>query len=349
MEEFTLVKNEENILETLVKWTICPGDIYWKKLSGKEVKLFHAGTFPSSSKIEKLQSSKMNLRIELSIDEKWCDEGVNQIFILKEAEVAPGKKEKLKSEARDEILKWAFPILWKGEEEKNLLGLVATLLKGFEIFDEETYELMSGLNTRRLQQSLGSASIGVLLALSSGYTTFSFLREYFLAQVLFDLSLEVGKLGEIGETYFKEESQYPGRGEKIISGLDAKDYDFLKKHMEMSFKIAEEKYKQGMNYPYLLKQIKIHHERLNGMGFPKGLNQNEMSDLEVISVVSGYLSDVPEFDLNKKLMKGSLKEVLDGNSETKATVLSFRLEKIFRNLFEQMGSQEDKYLEIAGL
>jgi hypothetical protein len=327
------------------KWS--PGEFCWIKSNGNRVVLLRPGDYIDHERFEKFRSGNMNLVFKSSVDISYMEAGINIFEELQLAAEIKGDKEEKKNSIRNKYLKWCAPYLWNGDEKVTLLEMISLFTRVFYKLDHSSHLTFSNLPIPLQQRSLSLSSMICSTALIVGHTDFRFLQDLFHLGLFFDYSLADESYSYLFEDVLEKERIEPGAGEKALDEQRMHHKtNVLKFHPEQSALKAEELLEGVIYNKNLFKIIELHHETLEGKGFPKSLNVNDLNDLEKIIVACSKTMpqkvDLLKDNKEEKLIYKYLIEGLENE------ILFSRIKSQIVSSFNSIGDDED-YVEVVGL
>ncbi len=316
------------------------GQIFWTMTSGKRINLFNSGDWIQKSYLNKFLKANKTLEIEPQINEHYCSLGLELFKSFVEAE-----EESDKAEIREGLIEWLAKGYWNAEEEVGMLDLAFVCAQTFYSFSEEEEDLLFESSTELFKRSSVIGSMLVCLGVVVGYLDTNLLRDLYHISFLFDCSLDEVTLSTNLISALENERNNGSEWEEALS--ESEKETFLN-HSKNSASRASSLFSKRISNPGLVHFIEVHHEKINGKGFPLGLREGEISDIEgLIIFVNNRL---PFRDLNFERGDASslFKNLMERGAQLE-TVLTKRLKKIITNEFENRDSDHAKYLEISGV
>lgn len=361
-EESTQDKYSEWELDSyLYEATLLAGDLYWLRSGDKKTLLCRAGDPINLKLIDKMKKNKARLRIEEVIPSVQIEEGVALFQNFKHASLESIRsKEKLAS-SREELLKWIKASFWDSEESASLLLLVFCCHNSFSSFNrncsKELIEYSSSIYKR-------SSILGALLVAYSvlcGYMDFFYLQDLYNVAFLLDYGL-LDKLDYRSIKALKMEIKDPQSGLSYLKKHSEEEATRFSGHTFSNGEEIKEKYGKFFNNSSVLYLIEWHHERSNGKGFPRGLNSDEASDVEMLLIFVSSLVDYDNYSYSNNDGTGILQNFINKENGKTSSIISFRLHKMIIKMFnllreeeevkhenEDESKEEKEFLEIAGL
>lgn len=326
------------------KWS--PGDLFWHKASGSKVALLRSGDYIDHVRFERLRSRNMKVSFESQVDISYLESGMQIFEELKSADSFKGDKESRKINTRTKFLRWSAPYLWSGENMISLLEIASLFSRAFYELDEQAHHAFSDLPVSLQQRSLAYSSMVCSTALIIGHTDFKFLQDVFHTTLFCDLSLKSESYTYLFEEVLEKERLEPGGGIESLTNKNMEHKsNVLEMHPELSKFQAEELLKGIVKNQQLLNLINIHHETLDGKGFPSKLNVHELNDIEKIFLAVGKC--LPQkVDLLKKYKKENLIFEFLTKKLEKGAILS-RLKSQIITSYNLLDDDED-YLDVVG-
>jgi len=335
-----LEANALPLVFNLMEMHFSVGEIYWTMSSGKKITLFHPGDWIRKDYLQKFLSAGKEIQIDTILNEDYCSKGLGLFEKFLECE-----EEEEKAEYRDAIISWICDGYWNNEEEVGLADLMFVCEQSFFGFTQEEEQKLFDSSADLFKRSSIVSSLLVSLAIVMGYLDKDLLRDLYHLSFLFDISLDENVLSTNLINALEQERKTP---QSWHSSLGENEVSVFKSHSEQGVDKAFTFYEEKMSNPGLLHFIETHHERINGLGFPLGLNEGEISDLEGLIIFVN--NRFPYSDL--KLRSGdasSYLRILMEKSEELEAVLTNRIKKIITNEFENRDSEHAKYLEVSGI
>lgn len=239
--------------EKLEKLQTSYGDLYWKKESGKLVKILHCGDYLDFPKLEKFKKVTQNLYISSVSNELLVKEGTSIIISLLKSD---DERERL--ELRESFIELIAPTYWLGEESGSALDLVMIFKNAFYKISPEFEVEMNNKALGTLRRSSLYATIVTISSIVAGYTHGEFLEDVYNICYFNDYSHSL-------ESY---------------SSLNSKS----KEHAEASLKVFKERELYIPKNKFLSRLITYHNEKLEGGGEIHNINISELNDLEKIVI-----------------------------------------------------------------
>ncbi len=263
---------------------IAPGDIFWCREQGRKIKIARFGQVINQKLVGKFAGKKFKFEINeqflLSVD------GRDQLIALFE-QLAIEKLEVNRIHLAKEILHIIFVV---HHRKVSFLDLMHIGLRVFYQFSPPLTEELADVDIYLFQRSTILGIYSVLLAMSLGHLEFNFLQDVYHVCFLFDCYFTQQQVSyHITEALEIERRE--GKGKQFLEkfGNDLIDFE---RHPEESLRVAKRKFKDVFHYPEILQIIRLHHEKIDGLGFSSGLNDEDFSDLERAII---FLSEVLPF------------------------------------------------------
>ena len=292
----------------LEKMKTSRGDLYWKKGNNKLVKLLHSGDYLDFSKLEKFKKVTEHLYISEICDEDFIARGGE---LLSRLLATQNERERLS--LRGEFLEHISLIYWDGDRDGSLLSLAIIFKDSFYNISPEFEEVMDRNALSILRRASLYSSLVTLFALALGYTHGSFLSDLFNISFFNDYSYSK-KLYTSGE-------------------------DVSTTHVTESLEAFKESKLYELRNKHLSKLITFHHEEFKGSGKLVGLNFNELSDVEKISIFVEKSLSYSEYEFSNNDGTGLLKKILGKIDEEEEFLRSFREELV--GVFLEVSSKEE--------
>lgn len=335
-EKINCISKDEMSYEELMKFHFSPGDVFWKRKFAGPIRLIRAGDIVNQKHMHKFREGNHTFFVCSIVNQ----DNVNKVAKLFE-ELSKIRIGKDRSQKRNEILGWFKKIYWDGEEEGSLLDLVMIGERAFYIFEKEVQERLQETSMLLYRRSSFLSILSVFFALGLGHMEFTFLSDLYHICYLFDYSLEKNNLSFAINEALEMERMEVGRGKKYLAGISEDEVEKFESHPRMSMNQTLTDCKKYFVNPDLVYLIDLHHERVSGNGFPNGINENEMSDIEniITSLVHIIAYDDIVFENNdgpnyaKKILARA-KDMTDDN-------LGIRMSYLLNGLFENIKVEDN--------
>jgi|GEM_PF-5272060 hypothetical protein len=269
---------EELRPKDLTGFNLAPGDIYWKKTNGKLIALYRAGEFFSHTKIKKF----------FERDYKLVYRPVGHRENRLQLEVALGRF--LSSDFEVDRLKYRRQFLgliktyyWDSFEESSLLDLVLVFDSHFNLWVKHNEEfLIERPDVQKRNALIGS--LNALGAIFLSYNHFHYLQDLYNVVFLVDCSYQktmTPKLFDLLDSEHISDKDFA----KSQEGLTKAERAVFEDHPRKDFELAQKDFGDIFTYQSSLRFLKRQHEFVVGNGFPRGVNQEELSDIELWGLI----------------------------------------------------------------
>jgi hypothetical protein len=317
--------------EQLENFYFAPGDITWK---GK-VTLCSAGDVVDHTYLLKFTKTHSSFPCQYKMYFWNVDKFSYFMEQLKETR-SHSEREK----ARVQFLAWFKKVYWQGKMEGSLLDLMEGAHRSF-------YDLPQELAAKWKEKSLDlfrvyslQGSLLVCFALALGYVDYRVLKDIYHLPYFFDSGL----LDNFNYSMVSAISEdWKDKGQPLRLLTTENDKSLFESHADKAFELYPEVEKKFFYLKNLLPVIARHHEKVNGSGFPKGVNWSELSDLEslVIFVAQNYGMDAVDFDNENTcvFLNGRVDRQVC-NENTLSPRLESMLVGIFKNLDKCLGDAD---------
>lgn len=328
------------VADELRQGIFSPGDIYWCKEAGGKVKILSAGDPIDLSSLKKYFDRNALLMIDRYLN----------LDVLGEAKIYFSGLERAKNEVqrlrqRQNLIRWFSSIFWSG---KNACSMVDLMHIGSDVFYRFTPDMTDAfrqVGVNLFKRSGIISSMGVFLALLAGHTDFKFLQDLYHLTYLFDcaftdgISFNMNRASELEREQSGEGVAYLFLGDN--PGPELKQFV---SHPAGSLQKAKELFAPVFNNPTMIEYVIIHHEKINGKGFPAGLHADMLSDFEALLILINHMMPYSDILLEKDGGIGLLKSAIIGHHfEETNEVLTGRLshfivEEINRNSIDRINN-----------
>lgn len=316
------------------------GEIFWTMTSGKEITLFHPGDWIRKDYLSKFIAANKTIEIKSEVNDSFCIKGLALFESLKNAE-----EESEKAEIRSGVIEWLSSGYWHDNEEVGLLDLVFVFEKSFYEFSQEEENKLFEMSADIFKRASVVSGLLVSLAIVMGYTDYNLLKDLYHLSFLFDVSLDETVLSTNIINALEKERLEP---QSWDGNLTQAEIEVLKSHSQVGVDEAFKYFEDRISNPGLLHFIETHHERINGEGFPLGLVEGEISDLEGLIIFIN--NRFPYSDLEMKFGDATsfIRNLMEKSGHVDA-VLTNRIKKMITSEFENSELEHSRYLEVSGI
>jgi len=284
-----------------------PGEIYWLKKNGKPVKVLDSGELMDEHFKAKYAKIEESLRIVMIIDPGLISEASLYFAGLKNSQ-----NESMRLSNRNKLLKLFRDIYWDSTRGGSLQDLIEIGYKAFYSLDAEDEKNFRDASIIVYKRSALMGGVAVFLALAFGYLDYYFLQDFYHLFYFLDYSLERGELSFNILKACELERRDSGSGVEFLFFGDnpGPELETFKMHSERSLTLFKKMARTKLNDQSMVRHILMQHEKCNGKGFPYGINENAMSDLEAIMVLVNHLVSYNQMPLRGNDGMGFLRNVL---------------------------------------
>lgn len=339
IQEPRLVESNPLVLN-IMEMHFSVGRIFWTMTSGKEITLFKSGDWIQKSYLNKFIKANKTLEIETEINEDYCSVGLELFKSFTEA-----NEESEKALIRESIITWLSKGYWDTDEEVGMLDIAFVCSQTFYSFSEEEEDILYEGSTELFKRSSVIGSLLVSLGIIVGHLDIDLLKDLYHISFLFDCSLDEVTLSTNLISALESER---GSNKSWETTLSSNEREVFLNHSENSVVKAEKYFKGRIKNPGLVHFINAHHEKVNGEGFPLGLREGEISDIEGLIIFVNNRLPYHGLKFKKGDASGLFRQLMERGAQLE-TVLTSRLKKIITNEFENRDSEHAKYLEISGV
>lgn len=273
----------------LTNLNLTPGDIFWQKHNGKLLRLYLAGEFFSHAKLKKFFENNHRL---LYRPVGHREHRVQLELALSRFLSANFEADRLKF--RRQLLGLIKAYYWDSLEESSLLDLVLVFDSRFNswIKYDEGF-LLARPDVHKRNALIGS--LNSLGAIFLGYNHGHYLQDLYNIVYLVDCSYEKGLTPKLFELLDSEHIS-DERFEKCWHSLTPQEKKDFKDHAQKDYDKAQKQFAGFFSYSSSLNFLKRHHEFVTGEGLPYGVNQEELSDIELWGLIVTRLFSWKEFE-----------------------------------------------------
>ncbi|MCK5074431.1 MAG: hypothetical protein KAQ98_13455 [Bacteriovoracaceae bacterium] len=322
----------------LAKYRFAPGDVYWVKMNGKLVRLLTVGDYIDREFIQKFTSGNMSLMLDRIINEDYLNDGISILEGMRK-----GRSIKERASSRTEFIDWLNDVFWSGEKEGSLIDLIILGEKVFFAFEDEFAEKLVSGNTEFFTRSALMGILNVIFAINMGYMDDKLLCDIYNLPFLVDYFMHVDgyAFDLIRALEMERKSSGNGREWLEFKGDKMAEHNMFFEHPDKSARLVLEDCKKYFHSEEMVSLIEKHHERMDGSGFPEGIYESELSDLETLFIsVNQAISFKLEFVFGDG--KKYLKNIIAAMDEDENEIFSARIRSVFENIFECSKQQENE-------
>lgn len=335
---------EKILLEDLEVGSISKHHIFYSLSNGKKmISLLYAGDLVEENFLNKYKVKGVESFYGLRIA---SNEEVTQYKQLW-TEFRRCRSQKAKMLTRDSIILKLVNDFVRESDTSFLNYTIATFETFFNLPTEilETYQSRSVvLYTRSLLMS----SKLTILSLAGNYLDYDFIKDFYNTGFLLDYGLvkEFDFNYSISQACEKERN-IPGSGIVFLEKTNrpVKEINLFKLHPLKSFELATV-FQHNFKYPEVLDYIKLHHEKGDGSGFPKGYHYASMGLTEGLLIYCDYLIPFHEHIFSKgdggKIFISYFEDLKEINKQNNLPI------KAFVEMWESVLEWGDREAEVAG-
>ena len=323
---------------------LIPFNIYWIKNSGVKTLLNRKGDFCNIRKVISYKNKGAQIEIDSQLSEAWLLGFIDQLNKLASLEAQVNTSPSDIQKWRKEFIKIVVETLWEDGEEVSRLDVCFAVGIFFCNLDEDTERLFLSLPIEIQRKNYLTAAFGVIFGILLGYTDINILKDYFSILLFLDYPFSSSMWSEQEKDYLIQSR----KNTLNVSELN----QVTKLKIEMKYLDLLEKYQNDLGTiiknKSFLKYLEYSFERFDGSGFPKGLSQNNLSDIDCMTIFL-YSCFSFEEDLDEPPQEMILKKIFYQNEENKDFYLNTRLETLFLSTIEKIQEYDDSFLKISGL
>ncbi len=316
-----------------------PGDIFWVKKSGARIKILGSGDVIDHEYLKKFDGRANGLQANIIADISVVGDAMKLFLSLSHA-----RTENERIERRMELMRWFKNIFWIGSHRGSLLDLVKIGTEVFYKLDVDTSQRLTSASNFLFKRSALVAPMAVFICLGMGYLDFNFLRDLYHLCFLFDFALDRQGLSYnlLKATELERRKSGDGIACLFLGDNPGPELEAFQFHPRKGMLEAKELCSKHFTDPNLINLIMKHHERVNGKGFPFGINEDEMSDLDTIIIFLNHLISYDELSYSRNDGQQFLKNQLECESgEDAGEIFGLRLKDIIIQVFDSIPDIDD--------
>jgi len=335
-------------MRDLKKLTICPGHLFYSMKGGRKINLIlRAGHIITTDFILKYESGGVYGLHIWPVQDKINTMLAKKIF----KDLKNETDEKKKNLLRIKFINWFSKIYWEEELRGSLLDLVCACDETFFRLSPELHENIYESSHEFFNRSHLLASLAVGLSICIGYSDFKILSDIYHACFLLDYDLMDSNLDYRISKALEFERKESGRGFKYLIEQNSpqKVIDKFRQHPIESRKKIYEFADKIFHYPEIISLIDIHHEDINGMGFPNELFSGELNDLESLVITLDRLLEFKDVRYFREDGFGYLKKLFnfDNGEVVSDSIPHKRIGKLLFSSFSNLKPKLEK-IEASG-
>lgn len=321
---------------------LLPVECIWTKISGKKILFHKAGSVVAVDELEEQFQKGMKLSFTKKVNQDWINSGLEIVSKLKEIDEAPFPNPHSLQKWREDFMSWLYPTLQQTNESITFLDLCFFCEQAFFSPSETLKRRFIQYPIEIQEKNLVAASIGVFLAISLGYTHHKFLRELYTAYLFFDAPYSI----EVWSNSEKEFFLKLWRGEVNEEELKSK-HDLVEEYFSR-MKACGEELASEFHYKRIHKYLYWNFEKVNGKGRFYEFSQQELSDLDSLSILV-YHFEWLKNGLENSVDQPLLDMMLDKEQYFAFFFISRRLNRLLKSSLSEVKGKDDDYLELTGL
>ncbi len=293
---FNLDLLEQINLNDLKVNTISRGHLF--HLIGKNKKpflLLRAGDFIDQSFISKYQDKGLNTIHRLKLADDIIINEYKNIF----KEMLFSKNQDSLFTLRDKIF-IAISQDFLIKQNKSFLNYTIACYECCFLLPHEIIELYHSRSMVLYTRAILSSAISTLVLLANGHVDFVFIKEFYNTAFTIDIGLLLK-----GQTSYhlikacEVERNNPGEGLEYLKRNSLSDQKIFNEHPLKGYERLME-YSELFIYPEIIENIKYHHEKFDGSGFPEGYYYSVLSETETMLTFCDYIVPFEEFIFHEK-------------------------------------------------
>ncbi|MFT6633102.1 MAG: hypothetical protein ACJAS4_003071 [Bacteriovoracaceae bacterium] len=292
LEELTTIKLSEIPTQTVSRahyFHLLPSN-------KKAVLLLRAGDFVETAFVDKYIGKGLESIYQLEI----INEDDLNFYKSKWASLKNARTQKDQFLIRDEIMGQLAQDFW-ASKEKSFLSFVIACFEEFYIYPPKVLDKYQEVSMILYTRALLISSVSCAVSLSNNYVDYHFIKDFYNTSFIMDFGLiEFGTFNFMMSMACESERNKPGSGLLLLEnkGRSKIEIQAYKEHPNVSYRAVSE-YKSLFTYPEVLENIKMHHEKYDGSGFPNGYYYTAMSDTETLLTFCDYMIPFEEHIFSK--------------------------------------------------
>lgn len=271
---------------------------YFHLLPGKKraILLLRAGDFVEQSFIDKYSGKGLNSFYQLEV----INQSDLDLYKSMWTQLKLARTQKEQFIIRDEIIKQLAQDYW-ASSEKSFLSFVISCFEEFYIYPPQILDRYQDVSMTLYTRALLISSVSCAVVLSNNYVDYKFIKDFYNTSFIMDYGLiEFGNFNYMLSMACESERNKPGSGIDLLKekGCSSVEIQAFRDHPNVSLRAVNE-FKSLFEYPEVLENIKMHHEKFDGSGFPNGFYYSAMSDTETLLTFCDYMIPFSEHIFSK--------------------------------------------------
>jgi hypothetical protein len=285
------------------KYCLVPGDLFWKKKSGRLYRLRKAGDPIGLDELEHFYKMGAELFTLPVVSYELVETLTQFLDDCLSTDVEP-----LRLSFRDRFIAALKPTYWTGATSASWLNLVMTMHR--RLFRKELDELGFEQSPDGFRRSSLIGALNVLGAMSLGYFDEEYLKDIYQLAFFQGLSLKDSitfNLAQALDAERRSKDVFKKEFDKLVDH----ERDMLDQHAHRDAELVDKMYARFFKFSSVPVMLRWQHERALGTGFPNRVNQEELSDIEVWVSFTSRLFPIKSFEYNRFDGKGAFKSYFD--------------------------------------
>lgn len=224
---------------------------------------------------------------------------------------------------KDQLFLSLYQDFWREDSKEAFLSFVISCNETFGNIESSVINTIQGTSLVLYSRSLLGGAHGIIAALANGYHDSFFLQDIYNLCFLLDYGLVTNNFNYPLLQACEYERKNPNADKKTLEAIliSPEDRKFYFDHPNVSADLAAG-LTDTFNYPEMVNAIRVHHEKINGSGFPNGLYYSCIASWESLLQYADYITPFEEM----------IFKYADGNDVFKTPVLSLMNDSKFQAL-----------------
>ena len=305
--------------------------------------VLRAGDYIDQEFLEKYQDRGVESFFALEIANQECIKKYNDLW----SSLASKKLEHQRIEFKEQLFLNLCQDYWKEGASQDFLSFVISCNQTFSNIETIVINEIQSTSHILYSRALLSSAHGLIGAMANGLHEFNFLQDIYNLCFLLDYGLVTNNFTYALLQACEFERNNPASNKETLKKIlnDPGDRDFFFDHPHVSAELAQS-FEDKFNYPELIESIRLHHEKVDGSGFPDGIHYSAISSWDAILHYADFSSPFEETIFKRadgnKILKESLLKIINDKRYELLPVL-----KISQNILRHFEWAEKDNLEEA--
>lgn len=218
-----------------------------------------------------------------------CDQQVIQKYENLWSELKISKLENEKISVIENIFIELTKDFWAQTYQVSFINFISACYNQFYHLDKQVVQNLQSTSHVLYSRAIQVGAHAVIAALANGYTDYYFIKDLYNASFALDYGLISKDFNWNLVQACEHERNNPQLGKSSLKNIlkNSSDYQLFINHPLKTVELLK-RFEKNFTYPEIIWAIKVHHEKANGTGFPKGINYSSISTWESVIQYADY-------------------------------------------------------------